>query len=675
MQLNADTPTKFRSVEVPLDVEWTDMRVSVPGKGRGSEPIELLHGLNGYAGPGELVAVMGPSGAGKTTFLNLLSDRSKVGVTGSLLLNGKPKTSSAKRLIGYVMQKDIFFEHLSVYDTLKFTALMRLPSDMPTKEKLKRVDEVIHELGLWKCRHTIVGSSVQRGISGGELKRLNIANELLFNPSLFLLDEPTSGLDSSSAFALVSTLKAMALASDRLIISSIHQPNSQIFAMFDRLILFCGGHIVFQGSAANSLHYFDALGYKCPLGYNMADFLMDVLNDPQQTDRLVDAYRKRTRRTPQGYYESVPLHHGGPSSFGSRLSPIVSPSPGKPFTSASPVKGTEREQTEVAGPKSRPPPLPLTPSAAPLPTPAAAVTAASSMHPTEVAVVVSPVPEESREVEREQEEGGENREGHCSAPSPLPSPRSQSAPSPSPWAKSQNVPGSASGVGPITSPSGGPGEGLNLDDVESLEEGVILQTPGEAGHSGRIQHSKTVDEMVREHVKRPSWGYLVWVLWMRGLKTSPGGTLTFMAGLQSALVAAVVGVMWFQNLAVYSEGRLEDRLGALFFITVYNAFVPMFNALTAFPAERAVISKERASKTFPVSAYFSAKTLTDLPVQLAFPFLFMLIAYPLIGLPWTAADFLGTTLIILTCVTVANSVGLLVSALVTDFSTGATVCA
>ncbi|GMH51129.1 hypothetical protein TL16_g00945 [Triparma laevis f. inornata] len=226
--------------------------------------------VSGFAYPGEVLALMGPSGSGKTTLLDCLSNRSSIS-EGSITLNGIPLQKQHKRMVAYVTQSDIFFEHLTVRDQLLYTALLRLPEKMEFKEKVAEVDRVIDQLKLNKCQNTPIML-----ISGGEKKRTNIGTELLTDPQIILLDEPTSGLDSTSAVALMRTLRALA-EQGKTILTSIHQPSSSVFQGFDKLCLLADGNIVYFGSPSDSLGYFNTQGYPCPAGYNAADHVMDLL--------------------------------------------------------------------------------------------------------------------------------------------------------------------------------------------------------------------------------------------------------------------------------------------------------------------------------------------------------------------------------------------------------------
>lgn len=211
----------------------------------------------------------------KTSLLNILSGRSTY-ESGVISINGDPITaSSMKRLmskIAYVKQQDVFFDHLTVRDQLTYTALLRLPSEIPRAHKHEEVNKIIGMLRLSK-----VAESPIMLLSGGEKKRVNIGTELLTDPVVLLLDEPTSGLDSTSAVVLLNLLQNLARDHGKTIVTSIHQPSSAVFRSFDRLLMLAEGHTVYFGTPSDSLHYLRNLHLPCPDGYNAADHWMDLL--------------------------------------------------------------------------------------------------------------------------------------------------------------------------------------------------------------------------------------------------------------------------------------------------------------------------------------------------------------------------------------------------------------
>ena len=146
-------------------------------------------------------------------------------------------------------QENVFLGTLTVRETITYSAHLRLPATMSKKEVASVVEGTIEEMGLHDCADRAIGNWHLRGISGGEKKRLSIALEILTRPRLLFLDEPTSGLDSASAFFVIQTLKQIALDGNKTIISSIHQPSSEVFALIDDLCLLSGGEAVYTGDA------------------------------------------------------------------------------------------------------------------------------------------------------------------------------------------------------------------------------------------------------------------------------------------------------------------------------------------------------------------------------------------------------------------------------------------
>ncbi|CAI8596749.1 unnamed protein product [Vicia faba] len=235
----------------------------------------ILKGITGSIGPGEILALMGPSGSGKTTLLRVIGGRLLDNVKGKITYNDVKYTPAVKRRIGFVTQEDILFPQLTVEETLVFSAFLRLPTNMNKQQKYAKVETTVKELGLERCRHTKIGGGFLKGISGGERKRTSIGYEILVDPSLLLLDEPTSGLDSTSANKLLVTLQGLAKAG-RTIITTIHQPSSRIFHMFDKLLLISEGYPIYYGTARETIEYFSSLRFSPEIAMNPAEFLLDL---------------------------------------------------------------------------------------------------------------------------------------------------------------------------------------------------------------------------------------------------------------------------------------------------------------------------------------------------------------------------------------------------------------
>ena len=204
----------------------------------------ILSNISGYAKPKEMVAIMGASGSGKTSLLNVLAQR--LALSPGAILEGEVRCNN--RLCGstdfgkmgvFVQQDDILIETMTPRESFVFAA--RLRTTLDEYNILVKVEQIINRLGLQVCADTRIGGVALKGLSGGERKRTSIGYELITDPSLVLLDEPTSGLDSSTAAKITKILRKEA-ATGKMIIATIHQPSSEIFNMFDRLILLHDGY-------------------------------------------------------------------------------------------------------------------------------------------------------------------------------------------------------------------------------------------------------------------------------------------------------------------------------------------------------------------------------------------------------------------------------------------------
>ena len=268
-----DEAVKLMADHKPASLYFQNVSYSLNGK-------QILSSIQGVAHPGEITAVMGASGAGKTTFLDILARKNKRGqVGGDFYVNGE-KVSDAdyKNAVGFVDQEDTMLPTLTVHETILTSALLRLPKDMGRSAKEQRVIEVEKQLGIYHIRDSLIGSEEGkgRGISGGEKRRVGIACELVTSPSILFLDEPTSGLDAFNAYNVIECLVTLAKTYKRTVIFTIHQPRSNIVALFDRLVLLAQGKTVYSGPFHQCQDYFDHIGYSCPPGFNIADYLVDL---------------------------------------------------------------------------------------------------------------------------------------------------------------------------------------------------------------------------------------------------------------------------------------------------------------------------------------------------------------------------------------------------------------
>ncbi|OWZ19179.1 ABC transporter [Phytophthora megakarya] len=295
-------------VEAPqLILEWRSLQLEIPvqnAQTKESEQKIILESMDGVARPGELLVVMGPSGAGKSSLLDCISGRNSA-IKGQVTVNGSPWTKKLKRFAAYVMQEDLFHATLTVREHLILQARLRMSGSFSQEQYVGRVDTLLEEFGLSKSKDTLIGGWMQRGISGGERKRLALATELLTNPSVLFADEPTSGLDSFMAKSVVQQLRRLAVHEGRTVVATIHQPSSEVFALFDRLELLADGATIYQGKAADVVEYFATCGYECPTFMNPADYFMEKIvvvdadTDPagvERVKRLKEAWKTHTSR-------------------------------------------------------------------------------------------------------------------------------------------------------------------------------------------------------------------------------------------------------------------------------------------------------------------------------------------------------------------------------------------
>ena len=265
----------------------------------------ILQDVTGEMRNGTLTAIIGSSGSGKTSMLNVLSHRmggSRLNVSGETLFNNDARLNSVRS--SYVMQQDILIPTLTVRETLQYAADLRLPPPTSTEERKSRVTEVIRELGLQECADTRIGNDVHRGCSGGEKRRTSIGVQMLANPSVLFADEPTTGLDSTSAFQVVKTLKDLA-SRGRTVIITIHQPRSEIWSLFDNVVLLAKGSPVYFGSAVAAPTYFENLGYELPPFVNPAEHLIDLAAVDTRTEELEASSLVRVNRLHQSWQREI----------------------------------------------------------------------------------------------------------------------------------------------------------------------------------------------------------------------------------------------------------------------------------------------------------------------------------------------------------------------------------
>ncbi|KAF3943211.1 hypothetical protein CMV_030208 [Castanea mollissima] len=263
---------------------YVDMPAEMKEQGVAEDRLQLLRGVTGAFRPGVLTALMGVSGAGKTTLMDVLAGRKTGGyIEGDVRISGFPKIQETfARISGYCEQTDIHSPQVTVRESLIYSAFLRLPKEVSNEEKMIFVDEVMELVELNNLRDAIVGLPGITGLSTEQRKRLTIAVELVANPSIIFMDEPTSGLDARAAAIVMRTVRNT-VDTGRTVVCTIHQPSIDIFEAFDELLLMKrGGQVIYYGPLGRNSHkiveYFEAIPGvpKIKDKYNPATWMLEV---------------------------------------------------------------------------------------------------------------------------------------------------------------------------------------------------------------------------------------------------------------------------------------------------------------------------------------------------------------------------------------------------------------
>ncbi|XP_026497090.1 protein scarlet-like [Vanessa tameamea] len=286
-----------------LTLSWKDLSVYRRKKIQTSiwrsaiyEEVKVLHGVSGIVSSGNLVALMGSSGAGKTTLLAAISRRDKSAMSGYLMLNGRLAGAELiARISGFLPQEDLSIDDLSVAEHMEFMARLMMDKRSTVSVRTRRIQQLLGDLGVKACTSTKL-----KALSGGERKRVALAVQLLNDPPILFCDEPTTGLDSSAASAVVSRLRRLAIGG-KLVICSVHQPASGVFELFHQVVLLANGRIAFHGSIDQADQFFASMNYKCPVGFNAAEYYVTLLGI--EIDKEMES-RERIRRICNEYQRS-----------------------------------------------------------------------------------------------------------------------------------------------------------------------------------------------------------------------------------------------------------------------------------------------------------------------------------------------------------------------------------
>jgi ABC-type multidrug transport system ATPase subunit len=326
-KMSEHTPDEVRMINIRLenfglDVEKRTLRSQMTKT--------ILNPLTAEFHPGSLNVIMGPSGSGKTSLLNSMAGRLKddfstrYKMSGAMTFNGlAPSEDVVHSICSFVTQDDdALLASLTVRETLRYAAGLRLPKWMSKQQKLQKAEEILLKMGLKDCADNLIGNDLIKGISGGEKRRVTIAVQILTEPRVLLLDEPLSGLDAFTALSIMDVLLGLA-HEGRTLIVTIHQPRSDLFDQFGNVMLLArGGHPVFAGPATQMLPHFAAQGYDCPRHVNPADFALDLITVDLQHAAREKASREKVRKLVEAWHpDLIPVTRTGsittPAELGS----------------------------------------------------------------------------------------------------------------------------------------------------------------------------------------------------------------------------------------------------------------------------------------------------------------------------------------------------------------------
>lgn len=259
-------------------LQWRKVNFTVTKQGNTRH---ILQDVAGEVPPEQVCAIMGPSGAGKSSLLNVLAGRSSskppsVKVSAKMEIDGEATNPvEYHKKVAYVMQDDNLMPTATPREAIRFSATLRLGPEVSADELEARVQNMLEDLELTKCADVLIGGEMIKGISGGQRKRTSVGVELVTRPRLIFLDEPTSGLDSESAMNCIKLVQRVARRG-ATVLCTIHQPSSEVFALFDRLVFMKDGLTMYQGPMDQLVPVLERAGYPVPMHHNASDHIMSV---------------------------------------------------------------------------------------------------------------------------------------------------------------------------------------------------------------------------------------------------------------------------------------------------------------------------------------------------------------------------------------------------------------
>ena len=601
-----DESAQLMAEHEPASLQYENVSYDLQGK-------QILSGIQGIALPGQLTAIMGASGAGKTTFLDILARKNKRGIVhGNFYVNGeKVQDNEYRNVIGFVDQEDTMLPTLTVHETILNSALLRLPRDMGQSAKEQRAFEIEKQLGISHIKDQLIGSEEGkgRGISGGEKRRVGIACELVTSPSILFLDEPTSGLDAFNAFNVVECLVTLAKTYNRTIIFTIHQPRSNIVALFDHLVLLARGKTVYSGPFSRCQGYFDDIGYACPGGFNIADYLVDLTMHAETSSHRDDAGPPELG----GRNDEVRVSDLDGASDGRRTinssvravksirstsnMSLESTSYGS-YNGSSRPKGKRKQSLKqqqdrklYTRQKSSGGQTPLTPRT------------------DDEASDVNPIQTSHHDWLRLSKQGGQVPRQVLDDPHQLPPPAN----------------GYGTGLDELVASY------TDSDVAREMREDIASSIKGAVRAIGHTNGNAQGLVSAVQGYRRVGYTSQFIILSRRTWKNLHRNPMLMLTHYAIAILLAVLSGFLFYGLTDDIKG-FQNRLGLFFFILALFGFSTL-TSLTVFSSERLLFVRERANGYYSPITYFAAKVVFDVvPLRLIPPIILGAIVYPMSGL-------------------------------------------
>lgn len=579
-------------------------------KKEGIKEKAILNDITAMFKPGRLTAVMGSSGAGKTTLLTVLAGNTQKGrIEGDLVVNGEPYTGRMlKEISGFVFQDDVLLPTMTVREAIAMSALLRIPKSVDREERARRVDDTISILHLDKARNTVVGNPMTKGISGGERKRTAIGMEMVVNPGMIFLDEPTTGLDTFTAFTVILSLSRLAQLG-RTVVATIHQPSTEIFNLFDDLLILSRGRVAYYGPTQDAVDYFARQGYPCPEYSNPADYIfMRVLREfgsieggeeeeEEEAAAGQEAGQKGKERLKlvevsdedaEGGDQGISIRDTT-KSLGKEMVTTPNVTSGAVVAASGAAAGTASGAQTI---KDRP-----TPS-----TEAGQAEARRSL---------------ARHSKNQQQVCDERIESLLAA-----------------WLASPEY------------------AQLERDCADPSQGGVAVG-------------------MLRK--RAPLWTQFKYLFKRAGLNFVRNRQLIIARLCQSIFLGVIVGLVFLDTNQYSVSIQIRNKSGALFFIATNTFFAASTQILSIFGLEKPVFYREYQGGYYTVAAYYISKTLIEVPGQIIGPFLLVIICYYMVGLnPPFSAYLLVATLAALGALC-GNAYGTLIVSLIDDLNIALTV--